>query len=111
MPVRPLVRPSQAERPKPVGFTGAALFQWANPKGWLVAVGAAGTYLHAAPGNQLTQALAFGALFFVAAFPSGLVWLGLGALLQRALRSDRTARIFNATMGVALVGSVLLMFL
>ena len=35
-----------AER-KPVGFVGAALFQWINPKSWLVSGSAAGAYLQA----------------------------------------------------------------
>ena len=61
---------------EPVGFLRAALFQWMNPKGWLVAVGAAGTFLNAQP-------IWLGALFFAAAFPRGLVRLVLGALRRR----------------------------
>src|SRR5690554_4744704 len=30
---------------RPVGFVGAAAFQWVNPKSWIVCAGAAGTYL------------------------------------------------------------------
>ncbi len=103
-------RASETAASKPVGFVGAALFQWVNPKGWLVAVGAAGTYLQAAADNPLAQALAFGVLFFVAAFPSGLTWLLLGALLQRLLRDDRSRRIFNIVMGLALAASVAMIF-
>ncbi len=99
-------RAIESEAAKPVGFLGAALFQWVNPKGWLVAVSAAGTYLQGAPDNPVAQAVAFGVLFFAAAFPSGLVWLVLGALAQRLLRDDRTARIFNVAMGIALAASV-----
>jgi threonine/homoserine/homoserine lactone efflux protein len=103
-------RASETAAAKPVGFVGAALFQWVNPKGWLVAVGAAGTYLQAAADNPLAQALAFGVLFFAAAFPSGLIWLLLGALLQRLLRDDRSRRIFNVVMGLALAASVAMIF-
>jgi threonine/homoserine/homoserine lactone efflux protein len=95
---------------KPVGFAGAATFQWINPKGWMVAVSAAGTYLQAAADNALVQAVAFGALFFAAALPSGLVWLVLGASLHALLRNDRHARLFNIAMGVALALSVLMIF-
>jgi threonine/homoserine/homoserine lactone efflux protein len=94
---------------KPVGFLQAAAFQWVNPKGWLVAVGAAGTYLQATANRPLVQAMTFAALFFAAAFPSGLVWLTLGAMVHRLLRHDRTARIFNVTMGLSLAASVVLM--
>ena len=94
---------------RPVGFLGAAAFQWVNPKGWLVAIGAAGTYLPAAADSPLRQALVFATLFFVAAFPAMLVWLLFGALLQRFLAEDRSARIFNAAMGLMLAASVIVM--
>jgi len=100
---------SETQRARPVGLIGAAVFQWANPKGWLVAVSAAGTYLQATT-NQLEQAVWFGSLFFVAALPSGLVWLGLGALMQEALRDERKARAFNIAMGLTLAASVAMMF-
>ncbi|MFO0997365.1 MAG: LysE family translocator [Alphaproteobacteria bacterium] len=95
---------------KPIGFLGAAAFQWVNPKGWLVAVSAAAAYLEAAAGDPLAQASEFGALFFAAAFPSGLVWLCLGAAVQRLLRDRRSARLFNVVMGLALAASVAMIF-
>ena len=91
---------------KPVGFFGAAFFQWVNPKGWLVAVGAASTYLQPDTGSQLLQALVLAALFFAVAFPSGLVWLVLGASMQGLLRNERHARVFNIAMALALAASV-----
>ena len=105
---RPRVR---HEEPKPVGFFAAAVFQWINPKAWLVAVSAAGTYLQAVSDNVLFQAMALGALFFAAAILSGLVWLALGASVHVLLRDDRSARMFNIAMGVALAASVATMFL
>jgi threonine/homoserine/homoserine lactone efflux protein len=101
---------SEATDARPVGFMGAAAFQWINPKGWLVAVSAAGTYLQAATGNALLQAAAFGALFFAAALPSGIVWLVLGASIRTLLRDERHARIFNIVMGLALALSVVTIF-
>lgn len=101
---------SKATDAKPVGFFGAAAFQWINPKGWLVAVSAAGTYLQAAAGDALFQAAAFGALFVAAALPSGLVWLALGASIRTLLCDERHARIFNIVMGLALALSVLMIF-
>jgi len=91
-----------------VGFWGAAAFQWVNPKSWLVAASAAGTYLHAAAGGALVQAASFGLLFVLAALPSCFVWLAFGASVQRLLRTERAARIFSITMGALLAGSVLL---
>jgi threonine/homoserine/homoserine lactone efflux protein len=47
-------------------------------------------------------------LFFLVALPSGLVWLGFGATVQRLLRSRRRLRIFNVTMGLLLAASIVL---
>ena len=61
--------------------------------------------------SPILQALAFGTLFFVAAFPSGLVWLALGSLVHRLLRNERAARIFNVVMGLLLAASVSMILL
>jgi threonine/homoserine/homoserine lactone efflux protein len=97
-----------ADEKRAVGFWGAAAFQWVNPKSWLVTASAAGTYLHAAAGNVFVQALFFGLLFILAALPSCFVWLAFGAGVQRLLRTERAARIFNVAMGVLLAGSIIL---
>jgi threonine/homoserine/homoserine lactone efflux protein len=91
-----------------MGFWGMAAFQWVNPKSWLVCAAAVGTYLEATGGNAFAQSLALGLLFIAAALPSCFVWLAAGASMQRLLRSERAARIFNVTMGALLAGSILL---
>lgn len=93
---------------EPVGFWGAAAFQWVNPKSWLVSVSAVGIYLHTQAGKALTQSIFFGLLFVLAAFPSCFVWLAFGASLQRLLHTERAARVFNIVMGVLLAGAVVL---
>jgi threonine/homoserine/homoserine lactone efflux protein len=96
-----------AER-KPVGFIGAAVFQWINPKSWLVCASAVGTYLNAESGSALAQGVAFGALFILASLPCCFVWLAFGATAQRFLRTERARRRFNLAMGALLAGSVVL---
>ena len=96
---------------KPVGFIGAAAFQWINPKSWLVCASAAGAYLDAESGSALAQAMAFGALFILASLPCCFVWLAFGATAQRFLRTERARRTFNIGMGVLLAGSVALIVL
>ena len=93
---------------KPVGFIGAAAFQWINPKSWLVCASAAGAYLHAQAGSALAQALVFGLLFILASLPCCFVWLAFGATAQRFLRTERARRTFNIAMGVLLAASVVL---
>ena len=79
-----------------------------NPKGWLVAVGAASTYLQPDTGSQMLQALVLALLFFTVAFLSGLVWLGLGASMQGLLRNEQHAQAFNVAMALALAASVVM---
>jgi threonine/homoserine/homoserine lactone efflux protein len=100
-----------AARAGPVGFTGAAAFQWVNPKSWLVCASAAGTYLHAASGSAAAQATALGGLFVLASLPCCFVWLAFGASAQRLLRTRRARRGFNVVMGVLLAGSVVMIVL
>ena len=92
---------------RPVGFVGAAAFQWVNPKSWLVCASAAATFLDRDAGGALGQSAALAATFVAATLPSCFPWLAFGAVMQRVLRSERSARVFNVAMGVLLAASVL----
>jgi threonine/homoserine/homoserine lactone efflux protein len=92
----------------PVGYVGATVFQWINPKSWLVAASAAGTFLQAEAGDPVVQAAWLGGLFVLAALPSGFVWLAFGATAQRVLHDRRRLRVFNIAMGALLALSVAL---
>lgn len=95
-----------SEAPRPIGFLGAALLQWVNPKAWLVSAGAVATYLPGEAGSALLRATIFTLVFISAALPSSLVWLAFGAAAQRLLRNPRRQRGFNIAMGLALAASV-----
>jgi len=92
----------------PVGYLGAAIFQWVNPKSWLVTASAAGTFLRADAGSPIVQAASLGGLFVLAALPACFVWLAFGAAVQRVLHSRRRLRIFNIAMGALLALSIVL---
>jgi threonine/homoserine/homoserine lactone efflux protein len=100
-------RPRAADGP-PVGFVGAAAFQWINPKSWLVCASAAAAFLEEGASSALVQSAAFGLVFVLAALPSCWPWLAFGAVLQRFLRRERARRIFNVGMGALLAVSVVL---
>lgn len=99
---------SAAAGGKPIGFFGAAAFQWINPKSWLVCASAAATFLDRRAGSALGQSAALGLTFVLAALPSCFPWLAFGAVLQRFLRSERALRLFNGAMGALLAASVIL---
>jgi threonine/homoserine/homoserine lactone efflux protein len=91
---------------KPVGYLGAAVFQWVNPKSWLVSVSVAGTFFSAEAGSPVLQSASLGGLFFLAALPSCFLWLAFGAAVQHVLHGRRRLRIFNVVMGVLLALSI-----
>jgi threonine/homoserine/homoserine lactone efflux protein len=98
--------PGEGPARPPMGFVQAALFQWVNPKAWMVAGAAIAGYTQA--GAPLVPQVAAIALFFLAiSMPCLLAWAGLGAGTRRLLRSPRALRRFNIAMGVLLAASVL----
>jgi threonine/homoserine/homoserine lactone efflux protein len=94
----------------PVGFLGAAAFQWINPKSWLVCASAVATFLEEGASSPLAQSAAFGLTFLLASLPSCFPWLAFGAVLHRFLRSERARRAFNGVMGALLAASVIMIF-
>lgn len=90
---------------RPFSFLQAALFQWVNPKAWVMATGAIATYT-TLDGNLYLQALLIGGVFFTVAFPCVGLWLVGGAGLKRFLQSARRQRLFNLTMAALLVSSI-----
>lgn len=92
------------ERGRPLSFVGAALFQWVNVKGWVIAVGAITTYAAVAPfpGNVFVQA---GVLLAIG-LCSSATWAAFGSALRRLLATPRAVRVFNVTMALALVASL-----
>lgn len=89
---------------RPITFLEAAAFQWLNPKGWVMAVGAVSAYAGVAafPLNMLLIASLFGSLGIV----SSATWLGFGTALKRLLTSPRAVRVVNITMALLLVASL-----
>jgi threonine/homoserine/homoserine lactone efflux protein len=89
---------------RPISFLQGAAFQWLNPKGWVMAVGAVTTYAAVAafPFNVLLMATLFGSLGIV----SSATWLGFGSVLQTLLASPRAIRTVNAIMALLLVASL-----
>jgi threonine/homoserine/homoserine lactone efflux protein len=92
----------------PVGYLGAAAFQWINPKSWLVSVSAAATFLGASDGRPVVQAAWLGGLFLVAALPACFLWLAFGAALQRVVSTGPRVRALNVAMGLLLALSIVL---
>ena len=90
---------------QPLGFVRAALFQWVNPKAWIIAVGAIVTYTGGE--RRFDQAMALAVIFAVVCLPCVLFWTSIGAGVARLLKSERALRRFDLTMAALLVASLL----
>lgn len=90
---------------KPLSFVQAALFQWVNPKGWVIAVSAVVTFTTAGA-YALPQAAMLAVIFLVTILPSIAFWTVTGVGAARLLRTARAIRAFNLTMAGLLVASV-----
>ena len=90
---------------KPFSFVEAALFQWVNPKAWIMGTTALATFTTAGADINL-QIAAIILVFFMLTWPSVGVWLLFGVGLQRVFSNPLHYRIFNVTMAVLLIASM-----
>ncbi|KWW34563.1 LysE family translocator [Cupriavidus metallidurans] len=90
---------------RPMSFLRAAAFQWVNPKAWVMAVGACSTYV--LDTNIWVNAMAMACLFAVINLPSVATWAVFGAALRSLLARPRVLRVFNVTMALMLLASLL----
>jgi len=93
-------RPSGEGEGKPLGFLGAALFQWVNPKAWMFALNLGVLFLPADAG--LGRILWLAALSMLVGAPCMAVWAVGGDQLRRWLNRPRVLLAFNGTMAVLL---------
>jgi threonine/homoserine/homoserine lactone efflux protein len=91
---------------RPLSFVQAALFQWVNPKAWLVTISAVATLTSVGRHASLARALVLGAVFLAVALPTTAFWTSLGVGVSRVLGTDRALRRFNIAMAALLVASV-----
>ncbi|MEL6504347.1 MAG: LysE family translocator [Pseudomonadota bacterium] len=89
---------------RPMTFMEAALFQWVNPKAWVMGLVAMATYT--AEGNYALNVLIVVFAFCVINFPSVTLWAGFGTAMREFLRDPRKLRIFNIAMALSLIISL-----
>ncbi|HEX2604995.1 MAG TPA: LysE family translocator [Oxalicibacterium sp.] len=82
---------------RPLSFAGAALFQFANPKAWMMGVTGASAFLPMVQPVSLAIAL-YCIVFIAIGFPCIVVWAGAGAVLRRYLEQRRWQLLFCSVM-------------
>jgi threonine/homoserine/homoserine lactone efflux protein len=101
--------PGEGEGKPPLGFLGAAAFQWVNPKAWMMALAAIPAF-STPGGNVLAETLVIAGAFLTVAPPTLAFWALVGRGAASLLRTPAKLRVFNVTMALLLVGSILLVF-
>lgn len=96
----------EGKKSKPFTFLQAALFQWVNPKAWVIATSSISAYT-TLDDNIHWQVLSIAAIFFIAAVISSSTWLIFGKGIKQVLQSPKQQRLFNISMALVLAASVL----
>ncbi len=89
---------------RPMTFLAAALFQWVNPKAWVMAATAMATYT--TEGNYALNVLIVVFAFCFVNFPSVSIWAGFGTAMRDLLKDPKKLKLFNTIMALALVVSL-----
>ena len=95
---------------RPMSFMGAAVFQFANPKAWVMAITGASAFLPLVQPVGLAIAL-FCMVFCAINLPCISVWAGTGAALRRYLAQPKWQRVFCVVMVLLTVYSAVAIWL
>jgi len=96
----------QSTADRPFSFIQAALFQWVNPKAWIIAITATSTFT--TKGEHLVaQIVVIATIYLLVALVTTITWTLGGELLKRFISSARSLKIFNVSMAILIVLSVL----
>lgn len=89
---------------KPMSFIQAAMFQWVNPKAWVMAVSSMSAYT--SPDNYNFTVFIVAVVFPIVNIPSVACWAGFGTSMQSFLQDPLRLKYFNYFMAVLLVASL-----
>ncbi|MDP1932453.1 MAG: LysE family translocator [Gammaproteobacteria bacterium] len=103
--VRPARKSLQVGRDaQPLSFWQATLFQWVNPKAWVMGITAVATYSN--PAQFTVSAAVIALLFLVLGAPLISAWAYGGSALKFWLQQGRRLVCFNWSMAVLLLASL-----
>jgi threonine/homoserine/homoserine lactone efflux protein len=95
---------TQSEAKKPISFWQAVIFQWVNPKAWVMALVGVTTYVPVDHFFINISVLIGFYIIFVST--SGSVWILFGNWIQKFLHHPNYLRRFNLVMAILLVLSL-----
>lgn len=95
-------------RARPITFTEAAIFQFLNPKAWVMTLTAAALFLPQELGVARGTLYVVGMMALIN-LPSVAVWALFGSSLRQFLAKPSRRAVFNGTMALALVITAVMM--
>jgi threonine/homoserine/homoserine lactone efflux protein len=98
-------RPGHGQTARPLGFFAAALFQWVNPKAWMMVLNAAILFLPR--GGGWGAALVMALMCTLVNLPCIAVWAIAGDRLRSRLHDQRALSLFNHAMALLLAATAL----
>lgn len=90
---------------KPLTFIQASLFQWVNPKAWIMTMGAVTTYTSSS--STILIFLLIGVLYGLISIPSVGIWAYIGDKLQLLIHDKKKVSFFNKLMALLLLFSII----
>lgn len=100
----------RTEVSQPFGIRQAIVFQFLNPKAWVFAIAAVGTFLP----QDLPRAVGIGyltGLVVAIVLASSTVWAAGGVALGRIVQQERSRRVVSVALALLLVASVALIWI
>lgn len=94
---------------KPFTFLQALLFQWVNPKAWMMAISGVTTFT--AMAHYFMDVLLVAVAFILFGAPCTALWMICGASLRNILHNPTYRRVFNISMASLLVVSLMPVFM
>jgi len=89
---------------KPITFFGSAAFQWINPKAWVAAITLVTTFTD--PASYWLSLVVAGAANVAIAISAVSSWALFGTIVKKWLSDSRRLKIFNWSMAIILLVSV-----
>ncbi len=99
---------SEQDAPLPAGFAGLFVFQFLNPKSWVMVLTLVAAFPHQ---NAAATFVMLAPLFLLIPSACLLLWACAGARLASLLRTPAARRRFDRLMGLALISSAVLLLL
>jgi len=91
---------------KPFTFVQSALFQWVNPKAWIMAVTSISIFVTSSQ-SSLFQILTIAFIYFLSGLVSTNTWTFGGVFFKKFIKDDTSIKKLNIIMAFLLIASVL----